>query len=408
VKSDIDRLMANQGLDAIVVMGPSTDNYPLRYMLNFAHISDGIVVQKRGEPPTLVCNSMEREEGAKSGLPTETYHDYRMIDLISEGGSWAEGQLLMLAEILKRRGVTGKLAFYGRATPDSGYQLISRIAGLVPGVEVASDMGRSVIDEACMTKDSAEIAGLKDVAARTNLVMGEVVEFIKSHKASNGVLVKNDGSPLTVRDVKRFLRGCLYEHDLENDGEPIFAIGRDAGVPHSHGEPGDPLLLGKSIIFDLFPRALDTGYLHDMTRTFCLGFAPPEVKEAYDQVARIFFDVAETLSPGILCARLQDRVCDFFKEQGHDTIRDNVQAKDGYVHGLGHGVGFEIHEGPGMYSYSKDILQPSQVITIEPGLYYPDRGFGVRIEDTFLIDEKGEAHSLTPFPKDLVIPVSGS
>ena len=238
--------------------------------------------------------------------------------------------------------------------------------------------------------------------------MAEVVEFIQRHNVKDSALVQDDGSPLTVRDVKRFLRARLYERDLEHDGEPIFAIGRDAGVPHSHGEPSDPLVLGKSIVFDLFPRALDTGYLHDMTRTFCLGFAPPEVKEAYDQVSRIFFDVAETLSPGVLCSKLQNQVCDFFKEHGHQTIRDNTQTEEGYVHGLGHGVGFEIHEAPMMQFYSKDVIESSQVITVEPGLYYPSRGFGVRIEDTFLVDEQGEVHSLSPFPKDLVIPVNGS
>jgi Xaa-Pro aminopeptidase len=354
----------------------------------------------------LICNAMEREEGAKSGYPVETYHSYRLIDLITEGGSGSEGHLRMMAEILKKHGVSGKVAFYGRATPGDGYHLISRLPGLVPGVEVISETGRTLIDDACLTKDPAEVAALRDVAARTNAVMGEIVDFIKSHKAKDSVLVQADGSPLTVRDVKRYLRERLYNRDLENDGEPIFAVGRDAGIPHSHGEDSDPLALGKAIIFDLFPRALDTGYLHDMTRTFCIGYAPPEVEEAYEQVGHIFHDVMETLGPGVACADLQGKVCDFFKAHSHDNIRDNVQATTGYVHGLGHGVGFEIHEAPGMYSYSKDILQPNQVITIEPGLYYPDRGFGVRIEDTILIDDKGEVHSLTPFPKDLVIPVS--
>jgi Xaa-Pro aminopeptidase len=314
----------------------------------------------------------------------------------------------MMAGILRHYEVSGNVAFYGRYDPGTAHSLLSRLPELVPGLTLAEQAGQSVIDEACQTKDPAEIAMLKEVAERTNQVMAEVVEFIKGQRVKDGALIKGDGSALTVRDVKRFLRGRLYEHDLENDGEPIFAIGRDAGIPHSHGQDNDPLALGQAIIFDLFPRALDTGYLHDMTRTFCLGFAPPEVEEAYRQVSHIFHDVLEMLAPGVAGADLQNRACDFFKEHGHQNIRDNTQTKEGYVHGLGHGVGYEIHEGPSMYSFSKDVLQPNQVITIEPGLYYPDRGFGVRIEDTILIDDKGEAHSLTPFPKDLVIPMDGS
>jgi Xaa-Pro aminopeptidase len=77
------------------------------------------------------------------------------------------------------------------------------------------------------------------------------------------------------------------------------------------------------------------------------------------------------------------------------------------VHSLGHGVGLEVHEEPYFPTFGKweTRLQPGVVFTVEPGLYYPERGFGVRIEDTYYCDKDGEFHSLTPFPKDLVIPM---
>ena len=80
-------------------------------------------------------------------------------------------------------------------------------------------------------------------------------------------------------------------------------------------------------------------------------------------------------------------------------------TQEGYVHSLGHGVGLEIHSRPRFSSVSEETIQAGHVFTIEPGLYYPDRGFGIRIEDTYYVDSDGSIHSLTPFPKDLVIPV---
>ena len=103
---------------------------------------------------------------------------------------------------------------------------------------------------------------------------------------------------------------------------------------------------------------------------------------------------------------MQEAVLDYFEGAGHATIRSEPGAMEGYVHTLGHGVGIDIHEGPSISHMRRDDLcQMGNILTIEPGLYYPERGFGVRVEDLFVINDKGELESLTPFRKDLVIPL---
>jgi Xaa-Pro aminopeptidase len=84
-------------------------------------------------------------------------------------------------------------------------------------------------------------------------------------------------------------------------------------------------------------------------------------------------------------------------------------VENGYVHSLGHGVGLEIHSRPRLSSraLNNDRLVPGSVFTIEPGLYYPDKGFGVRLEDVWTVDEEGVFHCMTDFPKEFVIPVEG-
>ncbi len=83
------------------------------------------------------------------------------------------------------------------------------------------------------------------------------------------------------------------------------------------------------------------------------------------------------------------------------------ETDQGYVHSVGHGLGLKVHERPfsGMTAPAEDLLVPGVVGTIEPGLYYPERGMGVRLEDTFVVHADGEFEIPAPYPMDLVLPV---
>jgi Xaa-Pro aminopeptidase len=149
------------------------------------------------------------------------------------------------------------------------------------------------------------------------------------------------------------------------------------------------------------------GYYHDMTRTFAIGHAPPELQRAYDEVLGAFELVMGEMELGAPTKPYQDMVCTYFEERGHETIGSKYPIEEGYIHSLGHGLGLEVHEDFGFPSLKDrgDHLVPGAVFSVEPGLYYPSRGFGVRIEDTYYLAPDGTFESLTPFPKDLVIPV---
>lgn len=403
MKSDLDRLIREREFDAIVVMGEAEGNHALHYMTNGAKITSGYVLKQPGEQPVVIVNGMERDEAAKSGLPVRTMAEFNFYELIQETGSVFEARVRFLAKLLEEYGVEGRVSFYGVGDPGQSYVLLSRLGEVKPDVYVTGETETTIFDEAYDTKDDDELAQIRSVAERTNTVMGETVGFLKGHAVEDERLVKEDGAPLTVGDVKRFMRGRLLAYNLADDGETIFAIGRDAGVPHSRGEDADVIELGRSIVFDLFPRDIDTGYYHDMTRTFCLGYAPPEVQQAYDEVMHIFNGAMEALTVGEAGSAYQEMTCDFFEERGHRTIRSDPGTEEGYVHSLGHGLGLQIHSRPRLSSVSTDVIKPRQVMTIEPGLYYPEQGFGVRVEDTVYVDDAGEVHSLTPFPKGLII-----
>src|SRR5690606_31237270 len=140
---------------------------------------------------------------------------------------------------------------------------------------------KGVIEQARRTKDEEELALMADVGRRATEVVAEVVKLIRSSRGVDGVLVGQDGKPLTIGAVKALIRREVDARGLEHPGRVIFAQGRDAGIPHADGEEGAVLRLGEPIVLDFFPRDRHTGYVHDMPRTLVPGAAPGEVPTAY-------------------------------------------------------------------------------------------------------------------------------
>jgi Xaa-Pro aminopeptidase len=241
-------------------------------------------------------------------------------------------------------------------------------------------------------------------------VVSKVAELLASQNVINNTLSKKDDSPWTIGDIKQQIHLWLAELGAEDPEGVIFAIGRDAGVPHSAGNSKDPLKLGHTIVFDIFPCEAGGGYYFDFTRTWCLGFAPDEILAVFEDVLQVHNQILSELRANTPCRHYQERTCELFEARNHPTIKSDPKTTDGYVHGLGHGVGLNIHELPrfGLNATNKDLLSPGVVVTVEPGLYYPERGFGVRLEDTLWVRPDGEMEILANYPYDLIIPTKQS
>jgi Xaa-Pro aminopeptidase len=407
LKSDIDRLMQERGFDALVVTGPSGENLPLQYLGNGAKITSGTIIKKRGETPLLLHGSMEREEAARSGLPTADFNDFGLMKALKETKDRFQASLIMYQNAFEELGVEGTVAFYGRGDVGRSHMLLQALGEMLPHIDLVGETGVSLFEAAFATKDSDEFERIKSVAGRTTETMGETIYHLQRHAVQEKRLVQPDGKPLTIGDVKNFIALKLAERGLEAPEEVIFAQGRDGGIPHSRGDDDAPVEIGIPIVFDLFPREAGGGYYHDMTRTICLGFASDEVTAAYNDVMQCFKAVVSSLSAGQSAGDYQAMACEFFEARGHPTIKSNPGTQEGYVHSLGHGVGLELHGYPRLSDVaSDDVFEPGNVFTVEPGLYYPDRGYGIRIEDVMYFGDDGKAHSLTRFSKDLVIPIA--
>jgi Xaa-Pro aminopeptidase len=412
MKTDLDALMEAQDLDALLVTGSGQHNPAMVYMTGGAHMNNAILVKRRAQEPLLFCNAMEREEAASTGLETRNLGKYNFQELIQEAnGDRNRANAALYEQLFSDIGLTsGRVGLYGRGEVGPAYALYTALAAALPEITFVGESGVPVLSRARATKDEAEIARIRRVGEATTKVVGLVAGFLTSHRAKDGVLVLDSGEPLTVGEIKRRINLWLALEGLENPEGTIFAIGRDAGIPHSTGNPDDALRLGQTIVFDIFPCESGGGYFHDFTRTWCLGYAPDDVQALYDDVLQVYEQIMRELEVNALCMQYQERTCELFEAQGHATVRSHPQTHEGYVHSLGHGLGLQVHEPPwfGAGAGDEDRLYPGAVVTIEPGLYYPERGMGVRLEDTVWVRPDGQMEVLADYPLDLVLPVEST
>lgn len=411
MKQDLDQLISKHGADALWITGAAQHNPAMVYLTGEAHITGADLFLRPGKQPILCHGMMERDEAAKTGYELLSYANFPLNSYLeAANGDLLEAAAQRYVDILKAVGLTeGTVLMYGVVEFGPQFAVAQRLAQLLPKLHLSGDFGGGILLEARATKSPEELARIRHMGVVTTSVVSRTEDFLTSHRVQDETLIKEDGSPLTIGEVKRLINLWLAEAGAENPENTIFAIGRDAGVPHSGGTASDPIKLGQTIVFDIFPCEAGGGYFYDFTRTWCLGYAPDAVQQAYYQVKSVYDQIASELEFGVNPARYQARTCELFEEMGHETIRQNPQITQGYIHSLGHGVGLDVHEKP-WFGREKDpanLLQVGSVFTIEPGLYYPELGYGIRLEDTWFVREDQGFEKFVDYPMELVLRMKG-
>lgn len=169
----------------------------------------------------------------------------------------------------------------------------------------------------------------------------------------------------------------------------ILVSGKNSSLPH--GVPGDKIIeKGDFITMDFGSKYC--GYCTDMTRTVAIGSVTDEMKHVYDTVLTAQLKALDVIKAGVVCGDVDKVARDYIYQNGFEGR---------FGHGLGHSVGIEIHESPRFAQNVKDVLKEGMVMTVEPGIYLPEK-FGVRIEDTVYVTETGLIN-VAKSPKELII-----
>ncbi len=244
------------------------------------------------------------------------------------------------------------------------------------------------------TKTDDELRLMRRALSITEKGMARAIEVLAACKARRNKKLDWFGRVLT----SEILRAEIDSAILHAGGLPantIVAGGDQACDPHERGS--GPLLADSLIILDIFPRDAASGYYGDMTRTVVRGRASEEQRRLWETVRAGQALALKKMKPGADGLKVHTDVKKFFTDQGFPTeVRDGRQV--GFFHGTGHGLGLEIHEFP---RFQKTVFKPGQVITVEPGLYYPGLG-GVRIEDVAVVTGTGN-RLISKFEKRLEI-----
>jgi len=411
MKSDLDSIMQSHNLDAFVVFGNAENNPPMYYLTGGGHVSHATVIKKRGEEPVYFYNDMERDEAAKSGLKTVPFskYDYNALLKKSEGNALLASAMRCQQMFEEIGFVSGRVGVYGHYDVSMVFGMLNHLQKLMPDLEFIGEAREdSIFLRAMETKDETEVERIRRMGKVTTTVVAKVREYLTSCDVGDDeVLLKEDGTPLSVGDVHSKIRLWVSEHGAELPSGFIFAIGRDAGVPHSAGNPADLMRLGQTIVFDIYPAEAGGGYYYDFTRTWSLGYTTPEAQALFDQVKEIYDTLNDNFDLNVAFKDYQRMTCEFFESKGHQTPLNTKAPIEGYVHSLGHGVGLNIHERPfsGLTAGDDQRLSPGVIITSEPGLYYPEKGMGFRIEDTLWVRPDGVMEKLADYPYDFVLPM---
>lgn len=244
-------------------------------------------------------------------------------------------------------------------------------------------------------KSPVEVKKISAALMMAEIGMAEAMQVLRHSRIARDGRLLYHNVPLTSEK----LRAVIDTAVIQVNGlaaRTIVAGGRQACDPHEAGF--GPLRANETIVIDIFPRSQKTGYFGDITRTVVRGRASEAVRRLYDTVLQGQRLAFQHLRASVPTAAPHQVVRDYFESQGYKTQRRDGRMQ-GFFHGTGHGLGLEIHESPRVGHNSVGKFKEGHVVTVEPGLYYPNVGC-VRLEDVALVTQNG-ARNLTRFEKIL-------
>jgi Xaa-Pro aminopeptidase len=344
----LEALLSERELDRALV----TDLANVRYLSGFAG-TNGACVCGPGERLFLTdFRYTERAAGEVEGW-----------EVVTVGGErWLEG----LAERLE-----GRCGFEDGNLTVRTFRKLEE--ALPDGVELVADGG--LVAGLRRVKDDAELAAMAEAAKLTDEVYRWCIE--------RGLRGR------TERDVARAAEARIRELGAEPSFPPIVGAGPNGALPH-HDASEREIGAGELVVFDM--GAIVDGYCSDCTRTFATGELDAEAAEVYELVRAAQAAGLEAIRAGVAASEADAAARDVIDAGGHG---------ERFGHGLGHGVGLEVHEAPRLSRASEDTLLAGETVTVEPGVYVPGR-FGVRIEDLVLVTEDGH-RNLSGLPKELQV-----
>jgi Xaa-Pro aminopeptidase len=263
------------------------------------------------------------------------------------------------------------------------------------GIELRVD--RTLFEERRRVKNAVELAGIRRAQRAAEAGMDAARDLLR-RASDDGARLVVEGEPLTSERIKRAIGAVFSAHGMVAD-DFIVSHGPQSAVAHDMGS--GPISPGEPVVIDLWPKDVETTCHADMTRTYVVGEPPEEIVRYHTLCKEALDRSLAAIRSGAPASEAFELVCDLFHEAGEPTQLSKKQGEvleDGFYHGLGHGVGLEVHEAPWLGRVPGELVA-GDVVTVEPGLYKHGYG-GVRLEDLVLVTDDG-VENLTDYPYEL-------
>ncbi len=378
----LDVTIHESELDAYIEYDSSVHNANLFYLTSFL-AEDPFLLIRSDAQSTLVVSSMERERAARTSSADLVHiREAYLGDTSISNREQAAAELIASVLLVNKAQRVGVDPTFPIVLADmlrsKGYEL-QPVAGTVENLRAV--------------KSVRELWEIETVQRACERALRSALSIIRRSTAVGDEL-HYQGAVLTSERLKGIL-GCTLIEQKCTASDTIVSSGPDSALPHLSGS--GPIRPDVPIVFDISPRSVHSRYYADMSRTVVCGKPSRELVDMYDAVKDAQGVAFGMLKPGVTGAAVHAAVVDIFGQRGFKT---DLKKGCGFIHSTGHGVGLEVHEQPSI-GKTGGALRVGNVITIEPGLYYPDIG-GVRLEDIAVITKRGYTN-LTHFEKKLVI-----
>lgn len=390
---DLDLLMKDRGVDTLVAQGNAFEIPDIFWLTGFRSPDSIIYFKQRDAEPVVAAAANTLERIKKESFIDSTYDlTDTYTEMKKEGKRPSREPKRIYSEIFEQL-FDGDVVGVPNHLPSNVLVALQEI-GL--DIKVIPDL----LKEGRATKNSEEIKAIRKAGKATVLAMKQIVETIKDAEIGGKNELLSGGKPLTVRDIKLELEHALLDRRAELAEDSIVAVGQKGFDWHYLGYLEDVLKANVPIIIDVFPRLKEDRYVADVTRTIVKGTVDDELQAMFNAVLDTLHAVEDTLAAGAMIDEDVNMACyKTLQQHGFQSSRLNPEAKEGMTHGLGHGIGLEVHEYPSLYD-RENAFKSGNVVAIEPGVYVESVG-GVRIENDYVVTDSG-AERLTTGLDDLL------
>lgn len=362
----------------VLIYGDTVRSPAMRHEVPIAIMDPFLYLETNGTR-AVVASALERPRLEEAGgLDVIGLEELGWDELIASGRPRWDVELEAAVRAVERLGIGDALV-----PAEFPVSLADRLRSR--GVEVRSDF--EVFASRRRSKNAAELAGVRRAQAAADAAMARAAELLRG------------GGSLTSESVRGEMMDVCRGFGASLPADSIVASGAAGAIGHDSGS--GPLREGEPIIIDIWPRDDESACYADMTRTFFLGDAPDELAQWHALTQEALEATRAAVRPGVRGREVYDIACEIYEHAGIPTQRTKAEGevlREGFFHGLGHGVGLEVHEEPGLGRTGGELVV-GDVVTLEPGTYRQGYG-GVRLEDMVLVTEDG-CETLTKFPYGL-------